>query len=310
MPPLQIIARSIHKQLLANDASSESQDFILHCLSIESVPESSDKLWALLLSLLHDTLLRCHVPSPITYEQQIQLSHDVCHEDCCDVEFIHLVFHSACNILHTPIVLFTGHLKFPYVPFIPTELPFSGLSPIYIAVANIYSDAFWEVHSAASPIQLSDSLPDEKHIIHEPSIETSSMQPPELNDQELPIAQPSLTSYVTVDSLADHDTQILHSTIASIAVPLIEVADQTDSPIATCKEVEQRENAMTRSSESTECELLQPVTGQPVATNEHGAPISLQQQLPPAVESAELIPTFETSLPDNTMKYTCGHSSK
>ena len=67
---------------------------------------------------------------------------------------------------------------------------------------------------------------------------------------------------------------------------------------------------MTRPSESTECELLQPVTGQPMATNEHGATISLQQQLPPAVESAELIPTFETSLPDNTTKCTCGHSSK
>ena len=84
------------------------------------------------------------------------------------------------------------------------------------------------MHSAASPIQLSDSLPDEKHIFHESSIEIFSMQPPELNEQQLPIVQPSLTSYVTVDSLADHDTQILHSTVASIAVPLIEVADQTD----------------------------------------------------------------------------------
>ena len=293
LPPLPLIAKIIYQQLLTNCESSEIQTFMFNCLSTASLPVNSDALLALLQSLLHDILLSYQAPFSVTYEQQIQLSHEVCHEHWCDVEFIHIVLRCLSTILRTPIVLLTGHLDFPCVPFIPSELSLSCLTPVYIAVASIYLDAFWEVHSAPSPVQ-ADNSSDVTNVMHQPNSTNGSGASSELNP---PILQ-------------------IHSTVASITVPDIAVTNHT-AP-STSKEYEWNESCLDKSLESSEQEMLQPVrhSGQPVATDEQVKPgtsqflATVQQELPSEDGPSEILPPIEITLPGKTTKCTCGHSSK
>ena len=101
----------------------DGQEFMSELFSVDKLPTTSPEILSNLQCLIHDTLLEFEVSVDITYNQQLQLAHEVCTNDWYDHIMLETILKCIASALHLPIMLHTRVTSFPIEPFLPQAPP-------------------------------------------------------------------------------------------------------------------------------------------------------------------------------------------
>ena len=162
-PPMTLLP-CISELLLTplNDISIPN-DTILQILNVHSCPSTASELLLLLQSLLHDKLLEFTCTVDITYEQQIELAHQVCQDKWMDIHLVDTVLICLSSFLHLPIILHTTMPSLPIIPFLPQTGPLTPIPPLHLAMIDnhLFYGCTLQGLNTDNP-----KTPTEHHLVH------------------------------------------------------------------------------------------------------------------------------------------------
>ena len=102
----------------------------------ENSLQTFNSFYTVVLHGLAQYIQTCDLPVALSTEQQVQLSKDITATDWCDFRFLDVVLRCLAATIHTPIILLTASSQFPIMPFIPQDLPLSGLDPLFLVASS------------------------------------------------------------------------------------------------------------------------------------------------------------------------------